>query len=422
MSYYESKKLREERGEIVHQMHELAKQVKSEERDFTSEELEKWDHLEADERSYTSKIDTVERLERANSLVTDKEEVQEQYRSLKPRSNKSEQVTQRDWELALRGAAFRNTDNFTEEMDQACRKLKMSPSQGKVSFRAQSTDATQGGNTAGNEPIRGLEQALLSYGGLNSVATTISTATGNTLPYPTVNTTGQTASIIGENTEVTNTSVTFSQVTYGAFKYATLVQPVSLELMQDSSVNMMDFISNALVTRIARAQADDWVNGDGTGEPRGFLLDSSNGKTSDGTGVISYDDLVDLQASIDAAYDVNSVWLMNRSSEASIKKLVDDQSRPLWLPNLVPNSPTTLLGKPIVIDEAMPDIANAATPIAYGDFSKYIIRRVSGVDVRFLQERYMDLGAVGVIAFARADGALIDAGTNPVKHMTITGS
>jgi hypothetical protein len=34
-----------------------------------------------------------------------------------------------------------------------------------------------------------------------------------------------------------------------------------------------------------------------------------------------------------------------------------------------------------------------------------------------LEERYADLDQVGFVAFLRSDGRMLNAGTNPVKHL-----
>ena len=46
-------------------------------------------------------------------------------------------------------------------------------------------------------------------------------------------------------------------------------------------------------------------------------------------------------------------------------------------------------------------------PVAFGDFSKYIIRTVSGIQFLRLNERYMDYLQVGFSAWMRADGNLV---------------
>ena len=49
--------------------------------------------------------------------------------------------------------------------------------------------------------------------------------------------------------------------------------------------------------------------------------------------------------------------------------------------------------------------------------SLYQIRRVKELSVLRLEERFADYGQVAFLGFARYDGALLDAGTHPVKYL-----
>jgi hypothetical protein len=69
-----------------------------------------------------------------------------------------------------------------------------------------------------------------------------------------------------------------------------------------------------------------------------------------------------------------------------------------------------------VINQSM-TTPGPAKSMLFGDFSKYIIRDVREVELRRLDERFAVLGQVAFLAFARADGDLLDAGTHPVKYM-----
>jgi HK97 family phage major capsid protein len=65
----------------------------------------------------------------------------------------------------------------------------------------------------------------------------------------------------------------------------------------------------------------------------------------------------------------------------------------------------------------MPAMAPSAKAVAFGDFSKYFIRRITGARVLRLVEKYADYNQIGFVAFQRWDGALIDAGTHPIKYL-----
>ena len=66
------------------------------------------------------------------------------------------------------------------------------------------------------------------------------------------------------------------------------------------------------------------------------------------------------------------------------------------------------------------EIAPSAKAILFGDFSKYFIRRITGARVLRLVERYADYNQTGFVAFQRWDGALVDAGTHPIKYLQMS--
>ena len=60
-------------------------------------------------------------------------------------------------------------------------------------------------------------------------------------------------------------------------------------------------------------------------------------------------------------------------------------------------------------------MAANAKSVVFGDLSKYLIRDVLGITLLRLEERYAEYHQSAFLGFARMDGDLLDAGTNPVK-------
>ena len=59
----------------------------------------------------------------------------------------------------------------------------------------------------------------------------------------------------------------------------------------------------------------------------------------------------------------------------------------------------------------MPQMAANAKSIAFGDFSKYMIREVMDPTLfRMADSKYIEMGQIGFVAFNRQGGNLIDAG------------
>jgi HK97 family phage major capsid protein len=96
----------------------------------------------------------------------------------------------------------------------------------------------------------------------------------------------------------------------------------------------------------------------------------------------------------------------------------DTTGVPLWQPSLVAGQPDLIHGYPYIVNQSMTTPATAVKSILFGDFSKYIIRDVRDVVLMRLDERFAEQHSVAFLAFARSDGDLLDAGTDPVKYGT----
>ncbi len=420
----ESKRLKEERGAIVHEMQELTKLVGEENRSFTNEETEKFDRLDEQQRELKDKVETLERVESVEVLTRNKPEVQ-----LELGYNK--RVTTDDKEQALRAFCLRASGNsITDAMAYSAEKCGVNLNSNSMSFkltnRAQTigTDS-QGGHTASDSMVQGLEKNLVHFGGMRQVANVIRTATGNPIHYAyNADASTNVGSIIGENTSITNADLSFTRKTLGGFSYKSANFPVSLELLQDSEVPIAAFISEGLAESLSRIQNTHYTVGAGTTLPFGVMVSAAVGKVAASATALTYNELLDLYYSVDANYRTAGKFMCSDTVWSAIRKLVDGNGRPLvWSANenLGNGTSETLFGKQVVINndvESTMAIDNLV--MAFGDFKKYIIRDVSEIQVKVLNERYADVGAVGFVAYGRSDGLLINP--NAVKSLKMAAA
>lgn len=301
---------------------------------------------------------------------------------------------------------------------------------GRVEQRQQSVGVgSEGGFTVADEMIRELEVALLRFGGMRQAAQVFRTDTGADLPWPTLDDTSQEGEILGESVQVNEQDLTFGQVVMNAYKYSSKMVKVSVEFLQDSSINVAQVIGEALGNRIGRITNKHFTNGTGSGQPNGIVTAAVSAGTQATLSEITYDELIDIEHSVDPEYRVNARWMFNDLTLRQIKKLRDDSGasagtgRPLWLPGLANGEPDTILGYPFIINQAVPLLSTAsAKSVVFGDLMKYKIRDVREVTLLRLDERYADFHQVAFLAFSRHDGNIINAGTNPVKALTNAAS
>lgn len=262
-----------------------------------------------------------------------------------------------------------------------------------------------------------LSETLKAYGGLINYANVITTSTGNPLQWPTNDDTGNVGAILSENTQITQQDVTLGSRTLGAFVYTSKLVLVSLQLLQDSAFNLDSWLPKKLGQRLGRAIAAHLITGTGTTMPVGIANNPTIGKTglTGQTLTVIYDDLVDLEHSLDPAYRTqNCRYLMNDATLKVIRKLKDTTGRPLWVPVPAPGFPSTVNGWPYVIDQGVAVPGANAISILFGDFNLgYIVRQVVDVQMVRLAERYADFLQVGFFGFQRLDAAPDDP--NAVK-------
>jgi HK97 family phage major capsid protein len=262
-----------------------------------------------------------------------------------------------------------------------------------------------------------LEQALKAYGGMFKVARILPTPTGNTLLWPTSNDTAVLGEQVAENTAVSQANPSINNVQLNAWKYSTKMVNVSNELLQDSAFDVEAYLRELFVARLGRILNQRFTVGIGTTEPKGITVAATAGPTAEGVGDVSYNDLVELEHSVDPAYRQGAKFMFHDRTLKILKKKKDSLGRPLWVPGVASKEPDTILDYPYQINQDMPVIGTGNVQMVFGALDKYIIRSVKELAIVRLNERFAELGQTAFIGFARYDGNLIDAGTHPVASL-----
>lgn len=300
-----------------------------------------------------------------------------------------------------------------------------------VLVRAQSEGTPSEGGYLVPDGFRNkLVERMKDFAGLANHVEHINTGSGNPIEWPTVDDTGNVGEIVAENgTFAAGSDVVFGTATLGAYKYMSggagnLPIRVSVELIQDSAFDIEAYLAKAMATRIARVQAVHWVKGTGSGQPLGITYGKTGIMAAANTG-LTYADLVTYVHSVDPAYRMNAKWAFNDSTLAAIRKLDDANDRPLWAPatdGLSGSMPGgTLLGYPVVIDQAFDNYSAASNTVNWGVFGdlaeSYVIRDVH--DLSMVVDPYTRAanGQIQYTAWLRADGTV----QNPNSYVALTG-
>jgi len=422
------KELLEKRNEASQGMIVLRDKIKDDKRAFTAEERTNFDKASADYDALTEKIDAVKR---ANDVEANMD-------AIRPDIEKADHkagITSDDKDVAFRGWVRNQAlgvvnDNEKLAMEKcninAFQKelilpmARVAPTTLAEARALQKGTDSEGGYTVPEGFSNKLEIALLKYGVMRQVADIMRTATGIQIPWPTVNDTGNEGVLVAEEGSIaTDTDPVFAEVVFNAYKYSSKIIKISSELLEDSAFDMAGYLGSAIGERLGRALNTACTTGDGSSKPNGIVTASTSQDTA-GSGAFIADDLIDLQFALEDSYDEDASFMMNKLVLKAVRKFKDTDNHYLWEPSYRAGDPETILGKPVVRNTKMASTITAGDKIAlYGDFKKYKIREVNGIRMKRLVELYAGNDQEGFGGFMRFDGDLLDAGTVPVRLLTV---
>jgi HK97 family phage major capsid protein len=168
-------------------------------------------------------------------------------------------------------------------------------------------------------------------------------------------------------------------------------------LLEDSAVNIDQWIAAEVEQAFAEQEGAAFVNGDGDNKPTGFLHATTVAEASWTWGKLGFvisgadgafpsenasDPLIDLVYSLKAGYRQNGHFVMNRKTQSAIRKLRDADDNYIWTPPATAGGRAALMGFPVIEAEDMPDLAADSFSVAFGDFNRgYLIVDRAGVSV-----------------------------------------
>jgi HK97 family phage major capsid protein len=276
-----------------------------------------------------------------------------------------------------------------------------------------------GGFIMPTETISPVERAMLFFGSVRNLSTVLSTPNGNRIEWPTTNDTSSEGELIGEEAAVTEGNPTFAQKAWDAYTLSSKVIKLSFQALQDAPESLETLSGDMVGERLARGQNRYLTTGTGASQPYGVVTASTLGKTAASATAIAADELIDLLHSVDPAYRMGARWMLNDGIMAAIRKLKGSGSGDyLFQPGLQLGVPDMLLGYPVSYNNHMQaTVASGTKTVLFGDFSRYKVREVQGIRFQVLNELYAANGQVGIQAFMRFDGNILNAGVAPIKHL-----
>jgi HK97 family phage major capsid protein len=258
-------------------------------------------------------------------------------------------------------------------------------------------------------------------------ATILTTNEGNPLVLPKTVTHSAGTQIANQDTAFTQSVSVVGSMTLNAYDFGDLI-PVSSDVLEDSGVNVIDYVGAQIGRALAQVTATAYIAGSGSSTVQGIQGAITSGS---GAGTISsggslfglpagqeLEKLIDVQFNVADSYrnQGRTAWLMRDLTGARVRKIRDGAGGTagqfVWQPSptvgAIGGQPDTFLGDPVYFDVNVASMASNAKIVFYGDFSSYHIRDVRGVRLDRSDHLYFDKNQIAFRGLLRTDGDVLD--------------
>ncbi len=365
----------EKRNKLLDDMQKIVEAANTETRAFTNDELASYENMKAE----------VENLDKTISAA-------EELRSIESKGAVTEPGAAVKSDTELKEKAF---ENYLR---------------GRISKETRDADAnlTFGDNGAvvPTSIVNKIIDKVVEISPLYSLATRYNVKGNLTIPYYDSETSDITVAYADEFTELTSTSGSFKSITLTGFLAGVLTK-ISKKLLNNSNFDLLGFVIRKMAENIAV-----WIEKElicGTVDKIEGLSKLTAAVTTSANNKITSDELIDLQDAIPDTYQGDAVWIMSKKTRNSIRKLKDGQGNYLLERDFSGKWRYVLLGRPVMISKNMPEIAEGAKAIIYGDMSGLAVKVSEEAEVTVLREKYATQHAVGVVAYIDIDSKVENA-------------
>lgn len=220
--------------------------------------------------------------------------------------------------------------------------------------------------------------------------------------YPANSATQITVAFANEFTPLASSTGNFTTIELSGYLAGALTK-ISESLINNVDFDIVGFIVKRMAYDIARFIEKNLL-GFGGGSVTG-LGNATNVKTAS---AITSDTLIQLQGMVKDVYQNDAIWVMSPDTRDSLRQLKNDIGMYLLNDDISAPFGKTLLGKPVYVTDNMPDVADDATVIYYGDMSGLATKFSEEMSIKVLREKYADEHAVGVIGWVEFDAKTVD--------------
>ena len=359
------KSLQEQRNALVEEMKTLSSKIETEKRAFTEEEDAAFCGWEKQIQSLDETIKKLERA-RAASVSTVVKEVE---------AETKEKLEERAFAAYIRGIVL-------EE-------------------RAANLTKTDNGAVIPASIANKIIDKVQDMSPVYSMATRYNVPGTLSIPYYDEETGTIEMGYRDEFTELTSSSGKFKSIELGGF-LAGCLSLLSKSLINNSQFDLVSYVVNKMAEKIAL-----WIEKEllvGTAAKIKGFSESKQALTAASKTAITIDELIDLQETVPDKFQGASIWIMNKVTRTSIRKLKDKDGNYLLNRDPAAKWGYTLLGKDVYTSDNMPKLGEATkTIIYYGDMSGLAVKVSEDISIEVLREKYATQHAIGVMGWLEMD-------------------
>ena len=226
------------------------------------------------------------------------------------------------------------------------------------------------------------------------------------------------ARLVKEGASISSIDSEFVKVELGAYKYGEIVK-FTREVVEDVNFNIVAHAGQRLGMAFAKAFEKAIITGTGSGQPEGLLsatpdnsdMQKASQQVTAKKGAISANDVVASYYNLPHECRQNAVFVCHPDTVKALAMLQDANGRQLLTDGLEPGV-RTLMGCRVVECAYMPKLGTPSAKIGmFVDVKRALTVGVrSDVQVRQLHELYAVTDMVALVATARMDAKVVQAG------------
>jgi len=291
----------------------------------------------------------------------------------------------------------------TAEYRSAFLKKLMGKKLNEIEKRALTTDNESVGSTIPTQTLNKIDEKLRQTSALYPLVEVLNIPGYLSIP---IEETTNDASWVAEGVASVDSADTTSSVSFAAHK---LIKTVSItaEVSAMSIDAFESYVVKKLGEKMSVAIENAILNGAGNGQPTGILqglFDATNSAEYT-EGSMAYTDITGLIALLKAGYKPNSKFVINsKTLWNEIAQIVDDNKRPIFIPNVENGFAGRILGIPTIENEYI-----AEGYVLLGDFSKYTINFNKNINITTDNSVDFREGNTVYRALALLDGKVVNS-------------